>query len=320
MESCEYFQCLNENVINLDNLNNTETIVMYHFPLAAVIVLNIYYYMYWFFVFFILIPVSFCFTVVIIANYIYEPMIIFSDSTQIKFEDDEYDETDYVYKYFEDLDKLSERNLSNNELNDLKNKIINEKTPRGDIILYYNNETETFFYYCNTKEIPYQYLEVVARHYVCIHDCKNIYYDHDDNQLRNKKVNLDQKEKEEEVEKEKEKENDVPLPRKSIFASFMSYNTGNVKIKKETEKKVNRYTYKGKIEDYDKDKAENSNDEEIVEVDFNSFKKMMQNASGRDSTTKLDVSCQTDTTFQPDNTNIEDNSWQSWLWTDKKNV
>ena len=323
MESCEYFQCLNENIINLENLNNTETIIMsnnYH--LVAVIILNIYYYMYWFFVFFMVIPTTFCFSIVIIANYIYEPMVILSDSAKIKFEDDEYDETDYVYKYFEDLDKLSERNLSNNELNDFKNKIINEKTPRGDIILYYNNDTETFFYYCNTKEVPYQYLEVVARHYVCIHDCKNIYHDAHNNQLRNKKVNFDQneKEEEEEKEKEKEKENHLPSPRKSIFASFMSYNKENVKIKKETEKKVNRYTYKGKIEDYDKDKAENSNDEEIVEVDFNSFKKIMQNASGRDSTTKVDASSQTESTSLPDNTNIEDNSWQSWLWTDKKNV
>lgn len=306
--------------MKLENLNNAETIVMHHdYDLVAVIILNIYYYLYWFFVFFMLIPVSFCFTVVVVANYIYEPMVILCDSAQIKFEDDEYDERDYIYKYIEELDKLLERELSDNELNDLKNKIINEKTPKGNIILYYNNETDTFFYYCNSKEIPYKYLDLVARHYVCLHDCKNIYHDSDENLLRKQNEN-EQKENEQKENAQKEKE--IPLPRSSIFASFMSYNRENVKIKKEAQKKVNRYTYKGKIEDYDKDKTENSNDEEMVEVDFNSFKKMMQNGSGGDATSKVDSSSQTESMSQPDdsntNTNIEDNSWQSWLWTDKK--
>ena len=76
----------------------------------------------------------------------------------------------------------------------------------------------------------------------------------------------------------------------SIFAVFKNYNKENIKIDNmntnnntvvrdegdhvENEKKVNRYTYRGKLEEYEDTKSDN--DDEIIKVDFASFKKMMQ--------------------------------------------
>ena len=53
---------------------------------------------------------------------------------------------------------------------------IHETTPSGDVILLYNKETEQFQYYSNT-EIPYRYLEVVARKFVLTYDCLELYVD-----------------------------------------------------------------------------------------------------------------------------------------------
>ena len=89
----------------------------------------------------------------IISHCIYNPMLSWGDSRKIKFENEEYDDDEYRYKYFDELDQLCERKLSEDELEELKNKIVNEKTPKGEVILFYNKDTETFFYYCQSKEI-----------------------------------------------------------------------------------------------------------------------------------------------------------------------
>lgn len=47
----------------------------------------------------------------------------------------------------------------------------------GDIILTYNAETESFVYYCRTANVPYKYLETVARKFVVDYGCPNLYVD-----------------------------------------------------------------------------------------------------------------------------------------------
>lgn len=325
MDSNEYFRCVDECIdINCSNtINNTiTTITIFEdiFDISGIIIFYLYYYMYWFFVYFILAPISFVSSIIFIANFIYQPMLLSAQDSELKFEDDEYDENDYIYKYYDEFDALLMRDLLDNELNDLKNKIINEKTPKGDIILFYNNDTDTFFYYCNTKEIPYKYLETVARHYVCLHNCKQIYNDSDDNYLKKfKKEDKENKEEKEEKEvKEVKEEKEENSTYKSVFASFMSYNTENVKIKKENQKKVNRYTYKGKLDDYNNLEFSNlSNDEDVVKVDFTTYKKMMnKNIS---SNVSSDVSNDVSNLELPVD-HLNDNTWRSWIWTSDKKI
>ena len=61
-------------------------------------------------------------------------------------------------------------------LDKLKNNFIIEKTPLGNVIMYWNNARESFEYYSDNT-IPYRYLETVGRKYVKTFNCKQIYVD-----------------------------------------------------------------------------------------------------------------------------------------------
>ena len=52
-------------------------------------------------------------------------------------------------------------------------KII-EHTPLGNVLMYYDNNQKTFCYQ-GPKNIPFKYLETVARKYVKIFNCKPLY-------------------------------------------------------------------------------------------------------------------------------------------------
>ena len=78
-------------------------------------------------------------------------------------------------KYIEDVKKIKERELTDEQLVHLKYSFVFENTPMGHVVMYYDQETKMFFYYCDRKDIPYKYLDVVARKYVKIFDCKIIY-------------------------------------------------------------------------------------------------------------------------------------------------
>jgi hypothetical protein len=56
----------------------------------------------------------------------------------------------------------------------LMNKRVEEKTPDGNVILSYEESSNTFLYWAQ-KPIAYRYLEVVARKYVILYDCKSNY-------------------------------------------------------------------------------------------------------------------------------------------------
>ena len=60
-----------------------------------------------------------------------------SDILLEKFED----------KYIKEVNKLEEKNLSEDELNQLKNSVVLENTPMGNIILFYYHEKEKFYFY-----------------------------------------------------------------------------------------------------------------------------------------------------------------------------
>lgn len=49
-----------------------------------------------------------------------------------------------------------------------------ELTPSGTVKMTYDESSNTFFYWAE-KSIEYKYLEVVARKYVILYDCKELY-------------------------------------------------------------------------------------------------------------------------------------------------
>ena len=54
---------------------------------------------------------------------------------------------------------------------------IQEATPRGEILMYYDVKNKEFVYYSNNKNLPYRTLDAVARKYVCLHNVPSIYVD-----------------------------------------------------------------------------------------------------------------------------------------------
>ena len=52
---------------------------------------------------------------------------------------------------------------------------VHQKTPRGDVIMYYDDDLSSFVYYCDDKSIPYNFLETVARRYVIDNRCPQKY-------------------------------------------------------------------------------------------------------------------------------------------------
>jgi len=190
-------------------------------------------------------------------------------------------------KEFKDTaDSEAKRMIIDNKLNKLKDCFVLEKTPLGNVLMFYNHSRDAFEFYSDNT-IPYRYLEAVARKYVKTFNCRPIFVDMEE-ELRLCEERIEKEEKEKE-EKEKEKEREAlklldnnnlhqqikPIEqKKSVFAKFKSYNkeagTGRVNTcappknsipnkavteKESTEKillkeNANRYTYEGKLSNF----------------------------------------------------------------------
>ena len=179
----------------------------------------------------------------------------------------------------ESASKKARQYIIDERLDKLKNSYIIEKTPQGNVLMFYNNKRGSFEYYSDNT-IPYRYLETVGRKYVTIFNCRSIYVDMEEElKLSEEKILLKEKElKKLEEERilleETNKNNNVQAiePKKSVFAKFKSYNkdagTGRVNSGvapknsipnnpiKETSEKIllkenaNRYSYEGKFSNF----------------------------------------------------------------------
>ena len=199
--------------------------------------------------------------------------------------------------------KLEARNFVIKErLDGLKNNFIFEKTPLGNVIMYYNNSRESFEYYSDNT-IPYRFLETISRKYVKTFNCKQIYFD-----MEFELNEFERKQKEAQEEEQKKilddslkmngNGNTELVKKKDVFAKFKSYNTEsgtgkvnrgvappknsipNNTMKKKDENFIlkdnaNRYTCEGKLANFSFLKKP---DRKIVDkkyaMSFADFKKM----------------------------------------------
>jgi hypothetical protein len=191
-------------------------------------------------------------------------------------------EEDQQKEFKENAEFEAKKMVIDNKLNRLKDCFVMEKTPLGNVLMFYNHSRDAFEFFSDNT-IPYRYLETVARKYVKIFNCRPIFVDMEEElTLCEERIEKEEKEKE---EQEKEKEalklldntNQQVKPieqKKSVFAKFKSYNkeagTGRVNTcappknsipnkpvteKDSTEKillkeNANRYTYEGKLSNF----------------------------------------------------------------------
>jgi hypothetical protein len=162
------------------------------------------------------------------------------------------------------LNNLKKKELSDDYLNGLKNTIVMEMTPNGNVIMYWDNSRDAFVYYSDST-IPYRFLEVVARKYAIVNDCLNIFIirkEEEEDKSEDKSEAKDKSEatvkseakeeeeedkieakedkseatvkseaKEEEEDKSEAKEDKSEAKEKrSVFAKLKNYNKGSMQI------------------------------------------------------------------------------------------
>lgn len=161
-------------------------------------------------------------------------------------------------------------------LDELKYTVMVETTPKGTILMCYNNEADGFEYWSDT-DIPLTMLETAARRYVTEYNCKKFYLP------RKKKNEVDKEDETPIVEapqpaapkQESDSEDEVFIKRKKTDAQL--------KLEKQIaeEEPVTRFIKKGRLVDFKpKELFKGMNfDEQIVKktLDYETFKKAMNN-------------------------------------------
>ena len=148
---------------------------------------------------------------------------------------------------------------------------IRETTPRGEIIMCYDANNKSFNYYSNNKNIPYSTLDAVARKYVCLHQVPSIYIDIRDEIQKGHEKNIKKEKKMKASSSSSSSSSTSSIVKKKLFAVFKNYKTGisaslDLKGPKSINKNetdvgkeiilkenVNKFIYKGLVEEYDAD-------------------------------------------------------------------
>jgi len=137
----------------------------------------------------------------------------------------------------EKSDKENDYEEEEKNYEQLKNNFVFEKTPMGNVIMYYNKERNSFEYYTDNI-IPYRVLDTVARKYVLTYGCCELYIDME-KEIKEYIVNgsngltKEKKNKTLEMNETEEKDKEIVDPVKSkpnVFAKFKSYNKDSSKI------------------------------------------------------------------------------------------
>ena len=183
---------------------------------------------------------------------------------------------DYNKSFTAELEELDERELSVEELTALEDKLVEDETPYGEVIMTYNHEYESYWYYSDNKNIPYMTLDVLARQFAVKYDCKAICVNYKEEWEKSKAAALSQKEQDKKDEKEK-KENDAG--KRDVFANFKSYNTNQKRtdsIKRRRYRimtdRSNRFSHKGMLKDYKKLREPKQKQSDKNSISFSEFK------------------------------------------------
>jgi hypothetical protein len=131
---------------------------------------------------------------------------------------------------------------------------IQEATPRGDILMYYDVKNKEFVYYSNNKNLPYRTLDAVARKYVCLHNMPSIYVD----------IREEVKKGFEKCKNKAKCVDSATTTSSALYAVYKNYKSGATATTSAAESNgvgknskkvilkdnVNKFIFKGRIDDY----------------------------------------------------------------------
>jgi len=195
-------------------------------------------------------------------------------------EDEVIEVVDFTDKYpIEDATQTAEIEKIN------QNSYVLDFSPKGIIIMRYNYDEEGFEYWANSKTIKYDVLETMARKYVKVNCCSDLYINREE-EIEQKKeaikengkrqAELELMNKEDKLEEEEEEE--------SVFANFKSYNTktknGTSTTSSNNSKTIvadrsNKYIHRGNVSEFELLKPESQEVETTVKkIDFSTYREM----------------------------------------------
>lgn len=213
---------------------------------------------------------SFSGAVIIISNVLLKN--VKKDYKKI-FEFDSDDEDNFCSDFLDDYLLLEERKLEDADFKYLENKYVYLDTPDGFVVMGYDRDKEAFYYYSDFKDVAYYYLDVVARKFVVIFDCKSLL-------VNTKEEFMKAVENYKKLKEEKESKNESQED--SVFANLKTSSEINkketvdplLKIKdKELPEpdKFNKYIYKGKLDDF-KEAEDDSVNDDFEDLNYYNFK------------------------------------------------
>jgi len=198
---------------------------------------------------------------------------------------EEGEEVKYESQYFKQLEDLPEKELSPEELDVISQHVLMEETPKGLVYMSYNAETQTFNYYTDKfVDVTYEILDTVARLFAITFLCKQVCVNYRE-EIEKGEQNMLSEIEFDTLKKELDEINlgNNSNKERSVFASFKKYNkkNGNNVEKKYyiVTEKANRFKYKGKISDYERELKKSADAEtkpNCVNISYSEFKRLQQ--------------------------------------------
>jgi hypothetical protein len=183
---------------------------------------------------------------------------------------EEENEPEYRIKYNDKLEKLEFKDLSEELLENINKKTIEDNTPLGIIILEYDKDFDGFKYFSNTRDVPYYILETISRKFVIEYDCKCLYIN-----LKEHMDELKEKEKKMKEINESKKDDDayVNIDKEIVDSIFTKSKYREKKINKKTiiKEKIINFKYGGLLIDLKENKIKNDN-KDVKNISFKEFK------------------------------------------------
>jgi len=213
-----------------------------------------------FFLLLSMLPMSFLFAMILVSQHLYARGDIILDEEEQE-------------ELYEDKYPIKKDRNTNKEPN-VKLLSIIEYTPRGNVFMKYDFENESFDYWSDYKEIPFKYLETVARKYVNTFCCIDLYIKEESDEEYSDDFETEEETSEEETseeEKGEEKEEKEDSDDEGVFAKLKVAETIKETIEEES-KPVNKFRYKGKLVDIMEFKQPKKQKNEPKNVSFGSWK------------------------------------------------
>lgn len=210
----------------------------------------------------------------------------FSSEDEEEEKKDEEEESDFFTKY-----NIKESNDFNKDKKSIEESVVVENTPNGVVLMKYCFESDAFMYWSEFNRITYRELQTVARKFVSVFNCKQLYkiteldnedkkHESDGEETETEETETEETENEtEEIAEESSEEKEEEEKPKSVFADLKA-NKKIAEAKKKSKAldnetfQTNRYIRVGSFNDFKYNMNEKSKNNEEKEVSYSIFRAM----------------------------------------------